>query len=213
MGTIALPKITRSVETEQARPIVLLSTAFRADAALRLSPAYLLAAKIMASFALVWCLLIGGAEMAAAQSFSDLNAVDVSGTSYHRFVRPGEATIEVLLLGNTGQSGIYVIGYDTDMAEFLALSGVGLGGSSGRESSELTVRLYRPQGTTREMVFEASAEDVLSAAANVPVFQDGDIIYLEVETRQRLSWLDIIRTASSFATLVLVADRLIRAVR
>lgn len=133
--------------------------------------------------------------------------------SYHRFVRPGEATVEVLMLGNVGASGVYVVGVDTGLPEFLALSGMTFGASSRGERSQITVRIYRQQGAQRELIFESPVEEVLTAPANIPAFRSGDIVYLESVSRTRFDWFQVIRTVSSIASLIYVAQRLIRGTR
>ena len=155
------------------------------------------------------CLLLGAAPAAVAQGFSGLDDIDATGMSYHRFVRPGEATVEVLMLGSAGASGLYVIGMDTGLPEFLALSGVSMGSSGGNEKTDVTVRLYRQQGTNREVIYEAPLEEVLTAPAQIPVFMDGDIVYLESRSRRRVDWLQLLRSVSSIATLIYVVERVV----
>ena len=167
---------------------------------------------VLAACPLVLTLLLLSPAPVVAQGFAGIDDVDASGMSYHRFVRPGEATVELLMLGNAGATGVYVVGMDTDLPQLLALSGVTLGASSGSERSEVTVRIYRQQGAQREMVFEASVADVLTAPADVPTFRDGDIIYVETITRS-VDWYRWIRTVSSAVSLAYIISRVISDLR
>lgn len=210
MEIMALLKMSWPAGSEAPRTNTLLIDPTPADPAHRTRP---FRSRSLRTALMVAFMIFLTAATARAQNFAGFGDVDASGTSYHRFVRPGEATVEILLLGNTGQAGIYVVGVNIDLAEFMALSGVSFGTSSGREKTSVTVRHYRQQGTHREIIFEALVEELLQTPANLPLFKDGDIIYIERRSTPRISWFDILRSASSIATLVFVAERLIKAVR
>jgi len=147
-----------------------------------------------------------------AQSFSGLDQVDATGTSYHRFVRPGEATMEILVLGNTA-SGLYVIGLETDMVELLALSGASTGVTNWREHRTVLIQLFRGPSNNRQLIAEARMQDVIAQPTLIPPLQDGDVVHIETQTRQRLTFMQIVRNISSVATLVFLAERLANAVR
>lgn len=120
--------------------------------------------------------------------------------------------MQLLLLGNTA-SGIYVVGADTDFAELLALSGTSTGVASIRERRTVKVQLYRSNGVDRDMIVDATMEDILIRPSTFPAFQDGDILHIETRTRPRLTFFQIVRNASSIATLVFLAERLINIAR
>jgi len=155
---------------------------------------------LIALFALVFV------APALAQSFSGLDQVDATATSYHRFVRPGEATMEILVLGNTA-SGLYVIGLETDMVELLALSGASTGITNYREHRTVLIQLFRGPGNNRQKIAEARMQDIIAQPTLFPPLQNGDVVHIETKTRQRLTFMQIVRNISSVATLVFIAER------
>lgn len=173
----------------------------------RLAVGTVIRALLLAYFALGLCF------PALAQEFSRLDDIDVLGTSYHRFVRPGEPTVELMILGNAAASGVYVVGAETGYAELFALSGAMAGGESGRERTRVHVRLYRDEAGQRRLITDSTVEDLIAAPRNYSTFEDGDIVYIEARSRTRFSWLELLRSASSIATLVFVVERVVTAVR
>ena len=158
---------------------------------------------------LVICMMAGMlVRHAGAQTTGSPEDIRQSNTSYHSFVRPGEVTVEVLVLG-TGSDGIYEVGLDTRLDQLLALSG---GTRINKEVREdVTVQLFRQQSRQRVLVYEASLEDMLLATERYPSLQDGDVFVMETpdeDAGDRLTWRDAISLVSSVASLTLVAVRL-----
>ena len=133
------------------------------------------------------------------------------GTSYHIFAAPGEATIEMLVLGDTG-SGVYVVGETTTLLELLALAG-GIASSSQNQSvrTERTVRLLRDQSGERVTVYEADSDLLLSESRTHPTLMDGDILTVETEVHNRFSLRDTLSIISSLGTVTLLILRLVDA--
>lgn len=147
---------------------------------------------------------------AFGQEFSGLSDVDALDISYHRFVRPGEPRIQVLILGNTTATGMYVIGETTDFAELFALTGATTGGDSWREKTRVNVRLYRNESETRSLTAEADLEHILTNPMEFPSLMDGDIIIVESRSSSKVLWYDVLHSASSIATLAFVVERVLR---
>ena len=128
--------------------------------------------------------------------------LQVDGTSYYRFARPGQNTIRVIVLGGAN-SGVYEIGTNVDLAELLALSG----GPGGSGRSRTTVRLYRARDGSREQVFEAEMEDFV-ARTEYPALQAGDTVRIETIERERFGWRDGISILTAAASLTFAIERL-----
>ena len=120
--------------------------------------------------------------------------------------------MEILVLGNTA-SGLYVIGLETDMVELLALSGASTGVTNWREHRTVLIQLFRGPSNNRQLIAEARMQDVIAQPTLIPPLQDGDVVHIETQTRQRLTFMQIVRNISSVATLVFLAERLANAVR
>lgn len=162
------------------------------------------------------CLLVllatAGAETLQAQTFGRAGDVQSVGTAYHVFTRPGEATVQIIVMGLGG--GIYEVGESTRLDELLALIGGAQGEEIGQQQSGLTrrttVRLYRMTGGQRSLIYEAPIEEVLLDPGTHPELRDGDYLGIEIVNRTRLGWRDGLRLLTSVGTLILVVDRLAR---
>lgn len=136
-------------------------------------------------------------------------SVIAQGTSYHVFAQPGEATIEVLVLGGTS-AGVYVIGAGTNLSKFLALIG---GGGMARTTSdttvETTVRLLREEDGQRVVVYEAEVEDLVRDPSTYPQLRDGDVFSIETEVSRRFGLRETLSIVSSIGTLTLLVIRFI----
>lgn len=128
--------------------------------------------------------------------------LEAGGTSYFTFSRPGQNTIEVIMLGDVGQSGLYRIGEDTDLSRLLALSG----GPGGGNRGNTTVRLYRPTNGHRDLIFEAELDDFIAGSDAVPALETGDVI--RVETSQGFDWRDTVRILTAVSSLTFTILRL-----
>jgi hypothetical protein len=160
-------------------------------------------------------LLILGSALAILLSISPAaaqspRATDVisQGTSYFIFAAPGEATIELLVLGNA-RSGVYVVGETTSFTELLALAG-GTGAADRNTSVriERTVRLLREQGGGRVVVYEAEEDEALIQTSVHPTLMDGDMVTVETEVHNRFNLRDTLSIVSSLASLTLLVLRL-----
>lgn len=133
------------------------------------------------------------------------------GTNYFTFARPGENTIQILLLGDTGRDGIYEIGEGTDLAEFIALAG-GAGESplGAGERRNITVRLLRPgEDGQRRVVYESGMSELLERR-DYPTLESDDVLRVEVQSRRVFGWRDALSIVSGASTIILLVDRIIR---
>lgn len=147
---------------------------------------------------------------ALAQSPRPTDVV-AQGTSYYIFASPGEATIELLVLGDTA-SGIYVVGETTSLIELLALAGgTGAGERSESVRIERTVRLLRQQGGQSVPVYEVEAEELLREPGTHPTLMEGDILTVETEVHNRFNLRDTLSIVTSLASVTLLVLRLVDA--
>jgi hypothetical protein len=118
------------------------------------------------------------------------------GTAYYTFARPGQNTIEVLVLGG-GQSGIYEIGEDVNLGQLMALSG---GGGGGGRRTKVTIHHFRLKDGKREKILKEELGD-FAERSQYPSLQDGDVV--RIETNQKLNWRDGLRIATTALSLTL----------
>jgi len=152
--------------------------------------------------------MLGALPPLAQAQFSGLQS---QGTNYYTFARPGENTIQILMLGDTGRDGIYEIGEGTDLAEFIALAG-GAGESplSPRQRRDITVRILRMDDDgQRRTVYESSVEDMLERS-DYPTLQRDDVLRIRVRQREVFGWRDALQIVTTASTLILLVDRINR---
>lgn len=156
-------------------------------------------------------LLIGILAFAPGLVHAQFGGLESQGTNYYTFARPGENTIQILMLGDTGRDGIYEIGEGTDLAEFIALAG-GAGESplSPRQRRDVTIRLLRMEDDgQRRLVYESSLEDMLKRS-DYPTLQRDDVLRIRVRQRELFGWRDALQIVTSASTLILLVDRINR---
>ena len=144
---------------------------------------------------LVLCLMLIAGPTWAQNIGGTAGGRQAGGTAYYTFARPGQNTIEVLVLG--GQSGIYEIGEDINLGQLMALSG---GGGRGGRRTKVKIHLFRLENGRRTKVLEEKIGD-LAARPQYPSLQDGDVI--RIETRQRFNWRDILQISSTVLGLTI----------
>lgn len=145
---------------------------------------------------LAFCLMLVAGPVWAQQGGT--GGIQAGGTAYFTFARPGQNTIEVLVLGG-GQSGVYEIGENINLGKLMALAGAG-GGGGGRGRTKVTVQLFRLENGRRTRVLKESLNE-LAERPEYPPLQEGDVV--RVETRQGLDWRDWLRITTSVTSLTL----------
>ena len=161
--------------------------------------------------------LVSAASVQAQGTFPGMGSPldrEVAGVPYMRYAKPGETTVQVMVVGAVGAPGIYVIGESTRLDELLALSrGLGTGMTPANTTQKSTVQLYRRQGGERVLIYEASVEDMLREPDTYPELQDDDIFRVDTVVRQRWTWREGLQVVSSAASLIFVAVRLVELAR
>lgn len=122
---------------------------------------------------------------AAAQTTGEFGRIDnrqlTPQSGYYVNARPGEPTTRVMVWGEVLRPGVYEVGPGFEMSEVLSLAGLTLRETQVPGAPELYVRLVRPEGGARAVVYDASLEAFARGDAPIPDLQDGDVI--EVDPR------------------------------
>ena len=132
--------------------------------------------------------------------------MQTDGTSYYVFARPGQNTVQVMVVGSGIQAGLYEVGEETNLEQLVVLGGYSPGVRQASNDRTVTIQLYRdnPNGQ-REVIFDASLDALIA-----PTVQMGDVVRVEVVDRERFSWRDGLRIVTAAASLTLVIERLAR---
>jgi len=144
----------------------------------------------------------------AQQNFLGTEEIVVNGMSYNTFARAGEATIRVLVVGAGG--GMYEIGANTKMDEFLALLG-GTPEFANRQPGTRTnvdIEVYRIEDGRRSLLYDEELETMIMEPANYPTLQDGDVFTIRTVTRRRWGWRDGLSVVTGLSSVILLLDRL-----
>lgn len=126
---------------------------------------------------------------------------------YHIHSRPGEQTVTATASGALNVPGIYVLSQGMDVGDLIGIAG---GGQTGIRDSRTevtsTVRVYRGGG----ILLESSLTDLY--ARPTPVLQTGDVVDLEIVSRQRSSftWRDGLTIGTSVLAVVVAVFQLTR---
>jgi protein involved in polysaccharide export with SLBB domain len=121
--------------------------------------------------------------------------VQAGGTAYYTFARPGQNTIEVLVLGG-GRSGIYEIGENINLGKLMALAG---GGGAGG-NAKVTVSLFRLEGGERTRVLRERL-NALAERPEYPPLREGDVVRIEVRQSQQFGWRDALNIVTTLSSL------------
>lgn len=143
-----------------------------------------------------------------AQEVGRVGTINADGVPYYVYAESGEATIQVYVVGG-GARGIYEIGVGTRFDAFLALSAIGPGTDSPGSRQRVTVQLYRTDASgARQMLLEGRAEELVQAdPSTYPQLQDGDVISVEVRSRQRFGWRDGLSILTSLSSVIVLLER------
>ncbi len=120
---------------------------------------------------------------------------EAGGTAYYTFARPGQNTIEVLVLG--GQAGIYQIGENINLGQLVALAG---GGGRGGRRTKVRIYLFRIENGERRKVLEEGIGDFVERS-QYPSLQEGDVV--RIETRQKFTWREILQVSTTALSLAI----------
>ena len=130
----------------------------------------------------------------------------------NEFARPGQPTMNLYLWGSVGSTGIWRVERDVDLIQLLSVAQVpGIGASQQNVRQNFILHIYREVDGERTQIYEEEIQNLIGGGAKtVPPLQDGDILAVETQTRQRIS-LNLIfttlRTVSSFLSLYLLLRR------
>ena len=144
------------------------------------------------------------------QDFKRLEDINSQGTAFNIFATEGEATFQVLVLSDVGSSGVYEIGANTELDQLLALTGLTPPEESTESTTTITVRLFREGSGRRELVYEASLDQMLNEPGQHPPLREGDLLTIETftKTRSRFDLSETLRIVSSLASIYLLVRSL-----
>lgn len=165
---------------------------------------------------LTWSLVIFIAAFvpvtSSAQSLGRVNATESNITSYFYYLQPGQATVQIQVLGMVRNPGLYEVRAGTDLDKMVALAGGPVVNVRyDNDVRTVLVRLFRRMPEQREIIYEAPMDNLGSLVAPYPVLVDGDLLSIEVIEKRRFNWRDTFTVAGAVAAVALATERFVRA--
>ncbi|MEX0686527.1 MAG: hypothetical protein WD267_14110 [Balneolales bacterium] len=131
----------------------------------------------------------------------------------YSFVRVGEPSMEIVVMGSVQRPGSYRIREGTDLSTVFMYAGGAstIGERRKRKRPEVTLQISRRMdGGGRDIVFETDFESMINREVEYPILQRDDIIVVEtVPLRPRFQWRDAASLISVASTTLLIVDRFI----
>jgi protein involved in polysaccharide export with SLBB domain len=129
--------------------------------------------------------------------------------SVYRYAEPGRPTMDVSVWGAVRVPGRYQVEPDTDLLALLSYAGGPVLQTERAETEQrVNVVLSRNTDTGREVLLESTVPELVRRAEDLPALQEGDIVTVTTETKNRFQLRDAAVFTSTLATLSLVIIRL-----
>lgn len=155
-------------------------------------------------------LLVAGGRAAYGQAFGRVEETK-SNVAYFYHAKPGQATVQISVWGTVPRPGIYEVPDTTDLDKLLTMAGGAplKARREDRDEVKITVRVYRPDESGRNQIFESRLERMLQGNPNYPALNDNDIVVVEtIKPKEPFGWQEALSVASSLGSLTLLALRL-----
>lgn len=148
---------------------------------------------------------------AAGQSITDLDRSRYSPAAYYNYSESGDVTMIVNVWGTVRNPGLYEIPRGTTLSHLLSLSGGPIvAPREEREDRTIQVRLYRTEGSTRQVIFETEMRNEVIASVDDLSLQEGDVITVETVVDRRFSWRDVFPIIAAIGTVAIAIERIAR---
>jgi hypothetical protein len=153
-------------------------------------------------------LLFVGVLGAAPAQAQGLTAA--SGVAVFRYAPPGEPTMDIHVWGAVRSAGIYQVERTATLVDVLTVAGgPALPAETDRAEQTVRVEVVRDPAGARTVVLAAKLDALTGQDVTLPELEDGDLVTLTSESRQRFTWRDALSVTSSVASLALLILRIV----
>ena len=154
---------------------------------------------------LLVCLVLAGLSPAYGQTLTTS-----SGVAVFRYANPGQPTMDIRVWGAVRSPGVYQVERDTDLIDVLTLAGgPAIPSEDDRSVRNVSVEVLRGTGAGRTPVLTTTLDALTARDMPLPELQDGDLVSLVLQSKQRFTWRDALSVTSSVAGLALLILRLV----
>ena len=153
---------------------------------------------------LLTCLMLIGVSHAHGQTLTTS-----SGVAVYRYANPGQPTMEISVWGAVRSPGVYQVERNVDLIDVLTLAGgPAIPSEDDRTVQKVNVEILRDAGAGRIPVLATTLSALTVRDTPLPDLQDGDLVSLTAQTRQRFTWRDALSVTTSVAALAILILRL-----
>lgn len=154
---------------------------------------------------LLACLALAGLGPAYGQTLTTS-----SGVAVFRYANPGQPTMDIRVWGAVRSPGVYQVEPDTDLIDVLTLAGgPDIPSEDDRLVQNVSVEVLRGMGAGSTPVLTTTLDALTARDTPLPDLQDGDLVSLVLQSKQRFTWRDALSVTSSVAGLALLILRLV----
>lgn len=132
-------------------------------------------------------------------------------TFAYEYAQRGATTIDVYVWGAVGRPGIWKVESDIDLIELLSVAQVpGVGQQDPSITQRVRLRIYRMEGGKRRTVYSQQLDLILASGEEYPSLQEGDIVEIVTQRRQRFGLQGVSQIIGTAASLSLLIIRITR---
>ena len=140
------------------------------------------------------------------------NASNLGSAAYYKYTLPGDVPVVVSIWGTVRFTGRYELKRGSTLGDAVSLAGgpIERGIAVGQTDRAITVTLSRQRLDGREIVFQSELSSVLESESNLPVLNEGDVVYINTITEQQPNFQNLVLPALNLvATSLLIVLRVI----
>lgn len=148
-------------------------------------------------------------------SLTQLYSITEQMPNHYQFVRTGEPSITVVVIGSVVRPGTYEVREGTDLNQLLLYTGGPreIGRRVRRNTPDVNFFLSRTfEGEGRRIIFETTFEAYTTQFVDFPVMQDFDVVIVETDPVPTPIWREVLTLTSQIlsiaASLTLIIWRL-----
>lgn len=138
-------------------------------------------------------------------SLTQLYSLAEQMPNHYSFVRTGEPSITIVVIGSVVRPGTYEVREGTDLNELLLYTGgpAAVGVRERRRSADVNFFLSRTfEGEGRRIIFESTFEAYTTEFIDFPVMQDFDVVIVETDPVPVAVWREVLTLTSQILSII-----------
>jgi len=149
-------------------------------------------------------LLIFASYPANSQSLSNIEELRDRIPNYYSFVRIGEPSIEIMILGSVKRAGTYKVRENVRLNELILFAGgpEGIGNITRGKRAKSYIMVSRKMEDRREIIFETEFRETIVGELNFPIMEYGDIVIVEREAPRIITWRDVLTITAQGLSII-----------